>query len=331
MKLLVTGGAGYIGSIVSRQLIAAGHQIEILDDLSTGYAENVPAGTPLHRLSVHDVGQVLTREAGFDGVLHFAAKIAAGESVVKPELYWDTNIRGSLALLDAIRAAGVPRLVFSSTAAVYGDGPGDSSITERTETVPTNPYGASKLAVDMMITAACGASDTLGAVSLRYFNAAGASGPAGPDTRWLGERHEPETHLIPMALQAAAGDRAEFFLFGDDYDTPDGTCVRDYIHVEDLAAAHLLALDAADGGRHQIFNLGNGRGYSNKQVIDVVREVTGAKLPVTMAPRRDGDTVVVVASADKAHRELGWTPAKPQLRDIIGDAWSFYQAQKGRS
>ena len=327
MKLLVTGGAGYIGSIVTRQLLAAGHQVEILDDLSTGHRDNVPAGVPFHEMSVHDVARVLTPEAGFEGVLHFGAKIAAGESVVKPELYWDTNIRGSLALLEAIRAACVPRLVFSSTAAVYGDGPGEGLITEQTPAAPTNPYGSSKLAVDLMITAACGASD-LGAVSLRYFNAAGAS---LSDAGHLGERHDPETHLIPIALQAAAGDRDEFLLFGDDYDTPDGTCIRDYIHVEDLASAHLLALQHAQPGQHQIFNLGNGNGYSNKQVVDVVREVTGAKLPVTVAPRRDGDAVVVVASSDKARRELGWQPAKADLHDIISDAWTFYQYDKGRS
>ena len=321
MKLLVTGGAGYIGGIVVRRLLAAGHQVEILDDLSTGHADSLPAGVPFHEMSILDAARVITPEAGFDGVLHFAAKIAAGESVIKPELYWDTNIRGSLALLEAIRAAGVRRLVFSSTAAVYGDGPGtDAPITEDIPTAPTNPYGSTKLSVDMMITAACGASD-LGAVSLRYFNAAGASGE-------LGERHDPETHLIPIALAAAAGDRDEFLLYGDDYPTPDGTCVRDYIHVEDLATAHLLALDAAEAGAHRIYNLGNGNGYSNKQVIEVVREVTGAKLPVTLAPRREGDAVVVVASSEKARRELGWVPAKPDLHAIVSDAWAFYQLRK---
>jgi len=321
VKLLVTGGAGYIGGIVVRRLLAAGHQVEILDDLSTGHADSLPAGVPFHEMSILDAARVITPEAGFDGVLHFAAKIAAGESVIKPELYWDTNIRGSLALLEAIRAAGVRRLVFSSTAAVYGDGPGtDAPITEDIPTAPTNPYGSTKLSVDMMITAACGASD-LGAVSLRYFNAAGASGE-------LGERHDPETHLIPIALAAAAGDRDEFLLYGDDYPTPDGTCVRDYIHVEDLATAHLLALDAAEAGAHRIYNLGNGNGYSNKQVIEVVREVTGAKLPVTLAPRREGDAVVVVASSEKARRELGWVPAKPDLHAIVSDAWAFYQLRK---
>jgi UDP-glucose 4-epimerase len=316
VRLLVTGGAGYIGGVVTRQLLAAGHQVEVLDDLSTGHADTVPSGVPLHRLSVHDVAEVLT--PGFDGVLHFAAKIAAGESVVRPELYWHTNVRGSLALLDAMRAAGVPRLIFSSTGSVYGTS--DEPLSEETPTAPTNPYAASKLAVDMMITGEARAHG-LAAASLRYFNAAGASGD-------LGERHDPETHLIPIALAAAAGDRDGFLLYGDDYPTPDGTCVRDYVHVEDLATAHLLALDAVTAGRHAIYNLGNGNGYSNREVVEVVRAVTGAELPVTVAPRRDGDAVVVVASSARAHRELGWTPAKPGLATIVGDAWAFYRSRK---
>jgi UDP-glucose 4-epimerase len=341
VKLLVTGGAGYIGGVVTHQLVAAGHQVEVLDDLSTGHADVVPAGVRLHRLDIRDVGEVLAPGAGFDGVLHFAAKIAAGESVVRPELYWDTNVRGSLALLDAVRAARVPRLIFSSTGSLYGTGyrlPSASGpqsgapdrtkatdddvstrLTEETPTAPTNPYAASKLAVDLMITGEATAHG-LAATSLRYFNAAGAAGN-------LGERHDPETHLIPIALAAAAGDRDDFLLYGDDYPTPDGTCVRDYIHVEDLAAAHLLALDAATPGRHAIYNLGNGNGYSNRQVVEVVREVTGAPLPVKIAPRRDGDAVVVVASSAKAHRELGWTPAKPDLHTIVADAWQFYRTR----
>ena len=322
MKLLVTGGAGYIGGVVTSQLLQAGHQVTVIDDLSTGHADVVPDGAEFHRIPVHDVATVLTPDAGYDGVLHFAAKIAAGESVIKPELYWDTNVRGSLALLDAVRAAQVPRLVFSSTAAVYGT-PDVPSMDETTPTRPTNPYGSSKLAVDLMITGEAGAHG-LGAVSLRYFNAAGASGS-------LGERHEPETHLIPIALDVAAGRREKLMLFGDDYDTPDGTCVRDYIHVEDLAHAHLLALDAARPGEHQIFNLGNGTGFSNKQVIDVVREVTGQPVPVEHAPRRDGDAVVVVASSAKAHAELGWRPAKPDLNAIIGDAWTFHSTRYGQA
>jgi UDP-glucose 4-epimerase len=321
VKLLVTGGAGYIGGVVTSQLVAAGHQVTVIDDLSTGHAD-VVADVEFHELPLRDVATVLTPDSGYDGVLHFAAKIAAGESVIKPELYWDTNIRGSLALLDAIRAAQVPRLVFSSTAAVYGT-PDLQTIDETTPTRPTNPYGSSKLAVDLMITGEAGAHG-LAAVSLRYFNAAGASGH-------LGERHEPETHLIPIALDVAAGRREKLMLFGDDYDTPDGTCIRDYIHVEDLARAHLLALEHAVPGEHRIFNLGNGTGFSNKQVIDVVREVTGQPVPVEHAPRRDGDAVVVVASSAKAHAELGWRPQKPDLASIIGDAWTFHSAYYGQA
>jgi UDP-glucose 4-epimerase len=321
VKLLVTGGAGYIGGVVTSQLVEAGHQVTVIDDLSTGH-QDVVDGAEFHELSVHDVAAVLTPDAGFDGVLHFAAKIQAGESVIRPELYWDTNVLGSLALLDAMRAARVPRLVFSSTAAVYGT-PDVASIDESAATRPTNPYGSSKLAVDLMITGEAGAHG-LGAVSLRYFNAAGAVGT-------LGERHEPETHLIPIALDVAAGRREKLMLFGDDYDTPDGTCIRDYIHVEDLARAHLLALEHARPGEHRIFNLGNGTGFSNKQVIDVVREVTGHPVPVEHAPRRDGDAVVVVASSEKAHAELGWRPEKPDLATIIGDAWTFHSAHYGQA
>lgn len=313
MKLLVTGGAGYIGSVVTRQLLAAGHDVTILDDLSTGHIDNVPEGVRFIQASIHDVADHI--EPGTEGVLHFAAKIAAGESVIKPELYWHTNVLGSLALLTAMREAGVPRLVFSSTAAVYGTT--EEPMTELTPTRPSNPYGASKLTVDMMITAEARAHG-LAATSLRYFNAAGAS-----DT--LGERHDPETHLIPIALDAAAGRREKLQLFGDDYDTPDGTCVRDYIHVEDLATAHLLALDAATPNEHKIYNLGTGSGYSNKQVVDVIRKVTGRELPVEIGPRRDGDAVTVVAAADKAKAELGWQPSKDTLENIITDAWAFHQ------
>ncbi|NUS72093.1 MAG: UDP-glucose 4-epimerase GalE [Corynebacteriales bacterium] len=317
MKLLVTGGAGYIGSVVTHALLDAGHTVTVLDDLSTGHIDNVPSQAEFIKGDIANVGSVLTPE--FDGVLHFAARIAAGESVVKPELYWDTNVRGSLALLEAVRHCRTARLVFSSTAAVYGSS--DTAITENTPTGPTNPYGASKLAVDMMITGECGASG-LGAVSLRYFNAAGA---VTSNNRLLGERHDPETHLIPIAIEAAAGARPALQMFGDDYDTPDGTCVRDYIHVSDLAEAHLLALNAATPGEHKIYNLGTGHGYSNKQVVDVIRAVTGRELPVTMAPRREGDAVTVVAAADKAREELNWKPRKGKLEDIIADAWSFYQ------
>jgi UDP-glucose 4-epimerase len=325
VKLLVTGGAGYVGGVVVAQLVAAGHEVTVVDDLSTGHADVPPEQVRVVRLGIHDIAAELTPEAGYEGVLHFAAKIAAGESVQRPELYWHTNVVGSLALLDAVRAAGVPRLVFSSTAAVYGN-PTSVPIPESAVTAPTNPYGWTKLAVDMAIAHEC-AAHSLGGVLLRYFNVAGAA--LAPDGRALGERHEPETHLIPIALEVAAGRREKLQIFGDDYPTRDGTCVRDYIHVEDLAAAHLLALDAAEPGRHKVYNLGNGNGFSNKEVVEVARAVTGAALPVESAPRRPGDPAELVASSAKARAELGWVPAKPDLHTIIGDAWTFFRKRHG--
>jgi UDP-glucose 4-epimerase len=321
VKLLVTGGAGYIGSVVTRLLLDAGHRVVVLDDLCTGHAEAVPAGAELVQARIHDAATVITREAGFDAVLHFAGLIAAGESMTRPEIYWDSNVVGSLALLDAVRAAGVPRLVFSSTAAVYGN-PSELPITEAAVKAPTNTYGATKLAIDFAIASEATAHG-LGAVSLRYFNVAGAL--IRPDVM-IGERHDPETHLIPIALQVAAGKRDHLQIFGDDYPTIDGTCVRDYIHVEDLARAHLLALAAATPKEHKIYNLGNGSGFTNRQVVEAVREVTGHPLPVRTTPRRDGDPVELVASSARANTELGWTPAKPALTDMIGDAWTFYRS-----
>jgi UDP-glucose 4-epimerase len=321
VKLLVTGGAGYIGSVVTRLLLDAGHQVVVLDNLCTGYAEAVPAGAELVQARIHDAAQVITRDAGFDGVLHFAGLIAAGESMVRPELYWDSNVVGSLALLDAVRNAGVPRLVFSSTAAVYGN-PSELPITENAVKAPTNTYGATKLAIDHAIGSEAGAHG-LAAVSLRYFNVAGAL--IRPD-ELIGERHDPETHLIPIALQVAAGRRDHLQIFGEDYPTADGTCVRDYIHVEDLARAHLLALEAATPKDHKIYNLGNGSGFTNRQVVEVVREVTGHPVPVRSAPRREGDPNELVASSDRARADLGWVPAKPTLHDMIDDAWRFYRS-----
>ncbi|TDB87980.1 UDP-glucose 4-epimerase GalE, partial [Micromonospora fluostatini] len=323
MKLLVTGGAGYIGSVVTRMLLDAGHEVVVLDDLRTGHRAALAPDASHVEASVHDAARVLTPEAGFDGVLHFAALIAAGESMVRPELYWDTNTVGSLALIDAVRAARVPRLIFSSTAAVYGN-PTELPIPETAVKAPTNTYGATKLAVDMALTSEA-IGHGLAAVSLRYFNVAGAylDGDVA-----LGERHDPESHLIPIALEVAAGRREKLQLFGDDYPTADGTCVRDYIHVADLARAHLLALGAATGGQHRIYNLGNGNGFSNRQVVDVVREVTGRPLPVEMAPRREGDPAELVASSALARAELGWEPRKPTLHDMVGDAWAFYRTHR---
>ncbi|MEV6690016.1 UDP-glucose 4-epimerase GalE [Micromonospora sp. NPDC051196] len=323
MKLLVTGGAGFIGSVVTRLLLDAGHQVVVLDDLRTGHREALAPDATFVEAGIHDAARVLTPQAGFDGVLHFAALIAAGESMVAPERYWHNNTIGSLALIDAVRAAGVPRLVFSSTAAVYGN-PVELPIVETAVKAPTNTYGATKLAVDMALTSEA-IGHGLAAVSLRYFNVAGAylDGDIA-----LGERHDPETHLIPIALEVAADRREKLQLFGDDYPTVDGTCVRDYIHVADLARAHLLALDAAVAGQHRIYNLGNGNGFTNRQVVEVVRKVTGHPVPVEMAPRREGDPAELVASAELARADLGWQPQKPTLHDMVADAWAFYRTHR---
>ena len=239
-------------------------------------------------------------------MLHFAGKIEVAESVARPDLYWDVNVVGTIAVLTAMRAAGTQRLIFSSTGSMYDPAgmAAGGKLAENAAVRPNNPYAATKLAVDLMLAGECAAFG-LGAASLRYFNASGAVGP-------LGERHSPESHLIPIVLDVAAGRRDELMLYGDDYPTPDGTCIRDYIHVADLATAHLLALDAIKPGRHEIYNLGNGDGYSNKQVIEAVREVTGRPVPVKLSPRRPGDPAASVAASDKARRELGWRPARPR-------------------
>lgn len=313
-KYLVTGGAGYVGSVVAQHLIEAGHEVTVLDNLSTGFREGVPAGAAFVEGDIRDAAKWL--DSSYDAVLHFAAFSQVGESVVKPEKYWDNNVGGTMALLSAMREAGVRKLVFSSTAATYGE-PEEVPIVETAPTKPTNPYGASKLAVDHMITGEA-AAHGLGAVSLRYFNVAGAYGS-------YGERHDPESHLIPLVLQVAQGRREAISVFGDDYPTPDGTCVRDYIHVADLADAHLLALTAARSGEHLICNLGNGEGFSVRQVIETVRQVTGHPIPEVLAPRRAGDPASLVASAATARERLGWNPSRADLAGIVADAWTFAQ------
>jgi UDP-glucose 4-epimerase len=320
VRLLVTGGAGYIGGVVTLHLLRAGHQVTVLDDLSTGHADSVPDGATFVPGDVAErSGAVLADGDPYDGVLHFAAKAVVSESVEHPERYWRTNVAGTLALLDAMRANAVPRLVFSSTAATYGE-PDEVPIPETAPTRPTNPYGASKLAVDMMITSEA-AAHGLGATSLRYFNVAGASGGQG-------ERHSPETHIIPIALQVVAGTRPVFAVNGTDYPTPDGTCIRDYVHVDDLAEAHLLALHATSGGEHRIYNLGNGAGFSVLDVVEAVRRVTGHPMPTQVGPRRPGDPAVLVASSAKIRDELGWTPRKPTVDEMVADAWKFEQSRR---
>ncbi|MEU4203462.1 UDP-glucose 4-epimerase GalE [Streptomyces sp. NPDC045456] len=311
-KYLVTGGAGYVGSVVAAHLVEAGHTVTVLDDLSTGHREGVPAGARFIEGRVQDAARHL--DASYDAVLHFAAFSQVGESVTDPEKYWRNNVGGTMDLLAAMRAAGVRTLVFSSTAATYGE-PAATPITESAPTAPTSPYGASKLAVDHMIAGEC-AAHGLAAVSLRYFNVAGAYGA-------YGERHDPESHLIPLVLQVAQGKREAISVYGDDYPTPDGTCVRDYIHVADLAEAHLLALTAAAPGEHLICNLGNGNGFSVREVIETVRKVTGHPVPEITAGRRGGDPAVLVASARTAVDRLGWRPSRTDLAEIVADAWDF--------
>ena len=318
MRLLVTGGAGYIGSVVAAMLADGGHDVVVLDDLSTGHADAVPAGVSFQRGTIRQEAPLVLR-TGVDAVLHLAAKSLVGESVAKPALYWSQNLGGSLALLDAMRQAGTQRIVFSSTASVYGQ-PERVPVTETDPVRPTSPYGASKLAVDIAL-AEYARMHEIGAVSLRYFNVAGAH--ADEAGTWRGERHDPETHLIPNVL-AVARDGGQLQLNGDDYATPDGTCIRDYIHVSDLARAHLLALEATTPGRHAVYNLGSGAGNSNREVLDACQEVTGREIPVRVAPRRPGDPAVLVSSADAIRADLGWS-AERDLRSMVADAWTFTQ------
>jgi UDP-glucose 4-epimerase len=323
MKLLVTGGAGYIGSVVAAQLIENGHEVVVLDDLSTGHHDAVPSGAQFVRGDLRTHAAPLLA-AGIDAVLHFAAKSLVGESVAQPGLYWQHNLGGTLALLEAMRVAKVTRIVFSSTAAVYGE-PESIPIEETAPTRPTSPYGASKLAVDTTLAEYAGLHG-FGAISLRYFNVAGAYRERAG--HWLGERHDTETHLIPTVLATALEGTGELSIFGDDYATPDGTCIRDYIHVSDLARGHLLALAACAPGEHQVYNLGSGSGFSNREVIAACRDVTGRDIPVKLAPRRPGDPAVLIAGSDKIRAGLGWRAAR-SLTDMVADAWTFTQSRAG--
>ncbi|MCF2531114.1 UDP-glucose 4-epimerase GalE [Yinghuangia soli] len=317
MRVLVTGGAGYIGSVTTAVLLEAGHAVTVLDDLSTGHRDAVPAAAEFVQADIRTAGNVMSRER-YDAVVHLAARSLVADSVADPAAYWQANVVGSLALADAARQHSVPRFVFSSTAAVYGD-PTTTPVRETAEARPTNPYGASKLAVDQLLDSYARAYG-LAAVSLRYFNVAGAH--AG-----LGERHARESHLIPLILDVAQGKRDHIVIHGTDWDTTDGTCVRDYIHVADLARAHLLALENAAAGKHEIYNLGNGTGFSVREVIDTARLVTGRSIPALEGPRRPGDPAALVASAERAQALLGWRPRHPELRTIVGDAWAFHTAK----
>ncbi len=321
MKVLVTGGAGYIGSVVAAQLLDAGHSVVIYDNLSKGSTHAVPVGA---KLVVGDVGnrdrlRELFDAQEFDAVMHFAAWIEAGESMKEPERFFRNNSANALTLLEVMLEKGVKRFVFSSTAALFGD-PERIPIEEDDPLRPTNAYGESKLLVEKMLSW-FHRIHGLSYASLRYFNAAGA-------TAERGEAHHPETHLIPLILQVAAGTRQSISIFGTDYNTPDGTCVRDYIHITDLASAHLLALDALakrDDAAALIYNLGNGRGFSVREVIEAARRVTGHAIPAVENARRPGDPAVLVASSEKIRRELGWKPQYAELEAIIQSAWEWAQ------
>ncbi|WP_375477170.1 UDP-glucose 4-epimerase GalE [uncultured Jatrophihabitans sp.] len=317
MRVLVTGGAGYIGSVVTAQLLAAGHEVVVVDDLSTGHQDAVPPGAVFHELSTASLDPVLGSWA-IDAVIHFAARSLVGESITEPSAYWRNNVSGTLALLDSMRAHGVGSIVFSSSAATYGQAV-EQPIREDAPARPTSAYGRSKLAVDMALTDYATAYG-IGAVSLRYFNVAGAlRTPSGG----YGERHTTETHLIPNALRAVDGG-PPLQLFGADYPTDDGTCVRDYIHVVDLGDAHLRALGVVEPAAHHVVNLGSGAGYSVRQVLTAVGEVTGEEVPVIEAPRRPGDPPVLVASNAAAAQLLGWRPER-DLNRMVADAWEFHR------
>ena len=321
MNVLLTGGAGYIGSHVLRAVLDAGHNCVVYDSLIKGHARSVDrTGARLVLGDVADsrtLGQVIDEDR-IDTVINFAAFIEAGESVEKPEKYFRNNTIKGLELLETMRAGGVKRIVFSSTAAVYGT-PERIPIEETDPLVPINPYGASKLCVEYMLRAYAHAYG-IGGVVLRYFNVAGAD-PSGE----TGEDHTPETHLIPLVLQVPLAKRPDIKIFGDDYDTPDGTCIRDYIHVCDLAEAHLLAADAIEPGQIKTYNLGNGEGFSVREVIETCREVTGREIPAEVAPRRPGDPPRLVASSQKAIDELGWKPRFAELKTIVADAWAWHE------
>jgi UDP-glucose 4-epimerase len=318
MKVLITGGAGYIGSVVVAELLRANHEVTVYDDLSHGYRKAVPSAAKFVQGEVADRAKLdsIFSSQPIDAVMHFAAFIEAGESMKFPERFFRNNSASTLTLLEAMLAHKIKNFVFSSTAALYGD-PENIPIRETDTLKPTNAYGESKLLVERML-------DWFHRIhgfryaSLRYFNAAGA-------TAELGEAHQPESHLIPLILQVALGKRDAISIFGTDYPTHDGTCVRDYIHVADLADAHVLALQALDKASQLIFNIGNGRGFSVREVVEVARKVTGHPIPVIEAPRRAGDPATLVASSEKIKRDLGWKPRFAELEQIVSSAWEWHK------
>jgi UDP-glucose 4-epimerase len=322
MTVLVLGGAGYIGSHTALALVRAGCGVVVADNLETGFKAAVPAGARFYKGDIRDMAFVdsLFERERIDGVIHFAANSQVGDSMTNPLKYYSNNLGGTRVLLESMVAHGVGKIVFSSTAATYGE-PENVPILESDRTEPTNCYGETKLAMEKMMKWT-GAAHGLRYVALRYFNACGAQ----PDGT-IGEAHDPETHLVPLILQVPLGKREHISIFGEDYPTPDGTCIRDYIHVCDLAQAHILALNyLSDGGKSDVFNLGNGIGFSVKEVVEEARRVTGHPIPAIAAPRRAGDPARLVASSDKAKEILGWKPEYADLHEIISTAWNWHKA-----
>jgi UDP-glucose 4-epimerase len=319
MKVLVVGGAGYIGSVTVEQLLADGHEVIVLDNLCRGHKEAVSSKAKFVQGDMGNIDDVngIFKSENIDAVMHFGALSLVGQSVEQPAVYFRNNVSNGMTLLDAMLANGVKKFVFSSTAAVYGE-PHSSPITEDFPLVPTSPYGDSKLAFEKILKWYANAYGLM-YTALRYFNVAGA-------TETAGEEHDPETHLIPLVLQVARGDRSHVTIFGDDYQTPDGTGIRDYIHVKDLANAHLLAVKALKTpGQSSVYNLGSGTGFSVKQIIEVALKVTGKEIPTQIGPRRAGDPSTLVASSQKIREELGWSPQYGSLETILGDAWKWHQ------
>ncbi len=318
MRILVTGAAGYIGSVCAEALMERGHSVIALDDLSEGHREAVDARAVFCQVDLHDLNSLsaVFQQHKIDAVMHFAALCLVEESVREPAKYYRANVSAGINLLEAMLRHGVKKLIFSSTAATYGE-PEETSVTEEHPTLPVNPYGASKLLFERVL-GEFRANASLEYVTLRYFNAAGASEKHGED-------HHPETHVIPILLEVAAGEREAFHVYGTDYATPDGTCVRDYVHVLDIALAHALAVERISDFAGSIYNIGNGQGFSVQEVLETASRVTGRKINYRNAPRRAGDPAVLVASSERIRAQLGWSPASPTLEAIIRTAWDWKQ------
>jgi len=321
-RILVTGGAGYVGSVCCEELLRQGQEVLVLDDLSTGHRDSVPSGADFQRTDIGDKEALSRLLAGakIDAVFHFAAKAVVGESVVNPGFYFDENVAKGIVLLEALREQGIKKFVFSSSAAIYGNPSSSGPIPEAHPKTPVNPYGETKLVFEQILRWYAEAYGW-NVVAFRYFNACGAS-------KLLGERHRPETHIIPLLLQVASGEREAFDIYGDDYETPDGTCLRDYVHVIDIARAHILALRSGDIGKLRAFNIGLGRSYSVLEVHQAAEKVTGRPIPTRYSKRRPGDPAILCACPDRLVNELGWKPAHADLEEIIRSAWVWKLAQK---